>query len=136
MSEDRLTYSLNELGNTIARYRLQVGLTQAQVAEKLGIGNDAVSRLERGMVDPPVGRLLALADVLDCSMAELLTESSPRLQDHVQYILHLLTCLETEEERSRALAIFSDIIKFQNRSMSAGDNFVPHKQGRPVKKQP
>ena len=48
------------IGQSIAKYRQAAGLTQAQLAEILGIGNDAVSRMERGTTTPTITRLLEL----------------------------------------------------------------------------
>ena len=62
------------IGRAIAQYRQRSGLTQEQVAEKLQIGNEAVSRMERGLIMPNVVRLLELAEIFDCTAAELLAE--------------------------------------------------------------
>ncbi|WP_163571098.1 helix-turn-helix domain-containing protein, partial [Klebsiella pneumoniae] len=51
------------VGRAIARNRIASNLTQEQVAERLGIGNEAVSRMERGVVMPTVARLAELADI-------------------------------------------------------------------------
>ena len=48
----------------IAKLRLAAGLTQYQVAEKLGLGYEAVSRMERGVTIPSVIRLADLAEML------------------------------------------------------------------------
>jgi DNA-binding XRE family transcriptional regulator len=54
------------VGKAIAARRQDAGLTQEQVAEQLKIGNEAVSRMERGLVMPTVARLLELADLFNC----------------------------------------------------------------------
>ena len=36
------------IGTNIRRYRDKAGLTQAQLAEKIGVGNAFISRVERG----------------------------------------------------------------------------------------
>lgn len=46
-----------KIGQCIAKRRLAANLTQDQVAEKLGIGYEAVSRMERGKSIPTVIRL-------------------------------------------------------------------------------
>jgi transcriptional regulator with XRE-family HTH domain len=65
------------VGKAIAARRQEAGLTQEQVAEQLKIGNEAVSRMERGLVMPTVARLLELAACLT-AMPRLLVESSNR----------------------------------------------------------
>jgi transcriptional regulator with XRE-family HTH domain len=78
------------VGKAIARNRVAAGLTQEQVAEQLGIGNEAVSRVERGLVMPNVARLVELADIFDCDIADLLTEVSSRSSDQAKHLARLL----------------------------------------------
>ena len=40
-----------KLGKSIAKARIAQDMTQEAVAEKLGIGNEAMSRIERGIVE-------------------------------------------------------------------------------------
>jgi transcriptional regulator with XRE-family HTH domain len=85
---DRLT---GVVGRAIARNRVAVGLTQEEVAEQLGIGNEAVSRIERGLVMPNVARLMELADIFDCDIVDLLTEVSGRSSDQAKHLARLLS---------------------------------------------
>ena len=73
-------------GAGIARVRARSGLTQENVAEALGIGIEAVSRLERGVVDPSVSRLVELAELFGCGMEELLLPGSSRPADQAMAI--------------------------------------------------
>lgn len=66
------------VGKAIARQRQQAGLTQEAVAEQLGIGMEAISRMERGIVVPTVLRLAELAQLFGCGLADFLRETSPR----------------------------------------------------------
>lgn len=74
------------IGNAIAKRRKATGLTQEQVAERLSIGNEAVSRIERGTVIPTVVRLIELAEIFDCPVADLLIASSTRADDQSSLI--------------------------------------------------
>ena len=49
--QDRLAGSI---GRAIAKQRVRSQMTQEEVAERLGVGNEAVSRIERGRVIPNV----------------------------------------------------------------------------------
>ncbi|MCZ4063954.1 helix-turn-helix domain-containing protein [Oxalobacter aliiformigenes] len=60
------------VGKAIAKKRMEKGLTQENVAEKLNIGYEAVSRIERGIVTPNIARLVELAEIFDCEIDELL----------------------------------------------------------------
>ncbi|MCW0090583.1 helix-turn-helix transcriptional regulator [Burkholderia pseudomallei] len=81
------------IGRAIAKHRVASGFTQEQVAEALGIGNEAVSRMERGLVMPTVARLVELADLFECNAADLLTEVSGRTSDQAKYVVQLLAKL-------------------------------------------
>ncbi|WP_431033337.1 helix-turn-helix domain-containing protein [Pseudomonas yamanorum] len=91
-----------QLGRMIAKRRTERHLTQEEVAERMGIGSEAISRLERGVVDLSVAKLMQLADIFDCRMDELLIESSSRPTDQSQMIIGLLTGLK---ERDRAFIL-------------------------------
>ncbi|WP_250525229.1 helix-turn-helix transcriptional regulator [Caballeronia sp. GAWG2-1] len=81
------------IGRAIAKHRVASGFTQEQVAEALGIGNEAVSRMERGIVMPTVARLVELADLFECNAADLLTEASSRTSDQAKHVAQLLAKL-------------------------------------------
>ena len=97
MGEHMVQVDLDELagliGRAIAKHRVGSGLTQEQVAELLGIGNEAVSRMERGLVMPTVARLVELAEIFGCDAADLLTGASTRSSDQGKYVGQLLTKL-------------------------------------------
>ncbi|MCL2021793.1 MAG: helix-turn-helix transcriptional regulator [Betaproteobacteria bacterium] len=82
------------VGRAIARQRARSGLTQEEVAEWLGVGNEAVSRIERGVVVPNIIRLAEFASIFNCDMVELLAETSPFPGDQAKRIKQLLEPLE------------------------------------------
>lgn len=90
------------VGRAIARQRIRCKLSQEQVAEQLGIGGEAVSRIERGIVMPNVERLVELAAIFGCEAADLLTEGSSRPEDQARRLRDLLSTLGVED---RALVI-------------------------------
>lgn len=60
------------LGQTLAKRRSAVGLSQNDLARKLGYGSGQfVSNWERGLANPPAKDLKALATVLKMDKAEL-----------------------------------------------------------------
>ncbi len=65
------------------------------------IDSEAVSRLERVVVMPTVGRLVELANLLDCDVTELLVEG-PHISDQAQHLSRLLASLS---EHDRTLKI-------------------------------
>ena len=60
------------LGETLRDKRVERGMTQELVAESLGVSRQAVSKWESGKTDPCTANLLALADLLDVPVEELL----------------------------------------------------------------
>jgi transcriptional regulator with XRE-family HTH domain len=66
----------NLLGRNVARRRKELGLTQAEFAEKIGADIVTVSRFERGSNLPSLLRLEKIATALGVPLAELLSEST------------------------------------------------------------
>ncbi|OOF47321.1 helix-turn-helix domain-containing protein [Rodentibacter trehalosifermentans] len=113
----KLNLNYNEvnkrIGKTIAKYRQQSGFTQEQVAEILEIGNEAVSRMERGIIIPNAVRLIELAEIFGCTAADLIGESSPRASDQLHHIHRVMIDL-TESDRNlmmNFLHCFSERLK-------------------------
>lgn len=64
------------LGRNIADRRKALGLTQAELAERLGADTVTVSRFERGSHLPSLIRLENIANALGLPLAELLSQST------------------------------------------------------------
>ena len=61
------------LGKRIAKFRKDLGLTQDQLAEKIGITAQAVSKWENDLSAPDAANLIRLADLLDTDIDFLTT---------------------------------------------------------------
>lgn len=70
-----------QVGRVMARRRKMCGMTQAMLAEKLGITQDSLSRMEKGVMAPKFSRLPEVAHFLDCRVADLFREASPETDD-------------------------------------------------------
>ena len=55
----------NILGNNIQQARLRRGLTQEQVAVKLGLTQNHYGRFERGEIRPNIDRLFQICEILE-----------------------------------------------------------------------
>lgn len=99
------------IGQAIAKYRRRAKLTQEETAELLGIGNEAVSRIERGVVQPSITRLLEFAQIFDCSAADILLESSQQKKDQMDYLEKLFYQIKREEDRQLALWILEKLVE-------------------------
>jgi len=81
-----------DLGGRIRSLRRGRGRTQEQLAERVGLSVNYVSRIERGLENPTLETLLGLAEALKVELGDLFTfeqqESDPkRLR---QFLAHLL----------------------------------------------
>lgn len=56
----------------IARARLSAGLTQSQLAERIGVAAQHVGRWERGERKPKIDALIKIADALGCDVRDLM----------------------------------------------------------------
>ena len=110
MKKQRTSEVAKSVGKSIAEHRQAAGLTQEEVAEKLAIGHEAVSRMERGLIVPTVVRLIELADIFNCDVTHLLLQSSDRSSDQAEYIAKLLANLNPQD-RAMVLELLGTLRK-------------------------
>jgi transcriptional regulator with XRE-family HTH domain len=72
--------SINQLPQRVAALRQAKNLTQAIMAERLGITEGRYGHYERGFRRFPVDLLPKLVEVLECSEAELLGAPQPKVK--------------------------------------------------------
>jgi transcriptional regulator with XRE-family HTH domain len=99
MDQARHRKIAQDVGALIAQRRMAAGLTQEDVAELLGIGNEAVSRLERGVASPSIPRLFEFADIFSCRVEDLLVPASDRGADQSSDIAHHIEQLPAWDRR-------------------------------------
>ena len=63
------------IADKVAQRRIERGLSQRELAERVGTTQSAIARLERGGRPPRIDTLLRIAEALDC---ELLVELRQR----------------------------------------------------------
>lgn len=85
------------IGRAVAKHRARSGLTQEQLGQELGLHDEAISRLERGVVMPTVPRLVELAEIFGCNVADLMTEGSSRSSDQARYLRQLIGALNPDD---------------------------------------
>lgn len=88
----------HKTGEFIARRRKELGLTQRELAEQLGVTNKAVSKWETGQGMPDVGMLLELSRVLQVSVDEIL-EGEETVREEKQNPPETGTATETESPK-------------------------------------
>ncbi len=77
------------LGQNIAKYRSQMGLTQAQLSEQIGVSVAFISRVERGEKMMKIATLRSMAQALHVSCDALLSPEGPSA--HTENILCMLS---------------------------------------------
>ena len=103
-----------KIGKFISQCRKEKGLTQAQLAEKFGITDRAVSKWETGKSIPDASIMLDLCAELGINVNELL--SGEKLNDMTNYNQqaekNLLDLKEKEEKASRNMLTMEVVIGF------------------------
>lgn len=61
-----------KIGNFLRELRKEKGLTQEELAEKLGISSKSISRWENGNTMPDLGILVELAELYDVDIKEII----------------------------------------------------------------
>lgn len=92
--EDTQTF---RLGRTIRYRRKQLGMTQEELAEKLGVGHQALSRIEQGHMAPKMDRLPLIATCLQCNVSDLFREKTDTSADYASRIEDLMTGLSPKK---------------------------------------
>lgn len=98
-----------KIGQSIAKHRKVIGMTQAELAERLDLSLDAVSRLERGNIGLSVVRLFELAEIFSCETTDLLDEASHRPRDMARQLEGLLTRVD-DIHRLKLVKVIEDLV--------------------------
>ena len=70
-----------KFGNFIYTLRVEKGLTQSEVAQRLGVSAAAVSKWENGSTKPRYELLLKLAEIFEVSSEELVSGERAEMRD-------------------------------------------------------
>ena len=85
-----------KIGKFIAACRKEQGLTQLQLADKLGITDKAVSKWERGIAMPDTSLMLELCEILKINVNELLSGEKISMENKNQKNEELMLDLAKE----------------------------------------
>jgi len=107
---------MSDLGKRIQELRKQTGLTQAQLAEKIGISHTQLTRYESKGVQPPADVLERLANVFDTSIDYLVRGNK---SEHVENALKDAELVKEfkkldqlpEDEKKSILKVVSSLIR-------------------------
>lgn len=96
------------LGRALAKARTEAGLTQEEVANRLGVEPQTISRLERGANWPTLPRLIAFANLYAVPIITLLGHAPSRAHELAGKLNEQLDDLE-EEDRIWALKTMAEL---------------------------
>ena len=102
-----------KIGRFIATCRKEQGLTQANLAEKLGITDRAVSKWETGRSMPDASIMLELCDLLKININELFTGERLAMDQYQEMAeQHLLEMRKQEELTNKKLLSLETVIGY------------------------
>jgi transcriptional regulator with XRE-family HTH domain len=82
IDQDKEGQAAMPLGERIRQLRKEAGLSQAELADKIGADPGRVSRYEAGRITPSAEALVRLAETLNISIDHLLIDGIPRRPLH------------------------------------------------------
>lgn len=88
-----------KIGKFIASCRKEQGMTQAVLAEKLGISDRAISKWETGKSMPDSGIMLELCELLKINVNELLSGEHITMEDYNAKSEEVILGLKSENEK-------------------------------------
>ena len=98
------TIDLTTVGGRIKAKRMEAGMTQEQLAEKLFVKFSMISRYERAESNLNIGTLKEIAAALGCSASYLLEGVESDLSADEEEMLKVFKTLKNEVVREVALA--------------------------------
>lgn len=103
--------SLNmEVATLIAKRRKSCGITQVDMAERLDLEKETISRIENGKIAISLDRLAEFAKELNCSPQDLLAFASNKFLVKLDSIIYMLEPLP-EKEQNVLLKFMKDAIQ-------------------------
>ena len=82
ITQEELEYYQTCFGKAVQRYRKERQLTQAQLAELIGLHRSTVSKIERGKVNVALFTIIDITSVLGVSIGDLLDFEDGAMGNH------------------------------------------------------
>ena len=87
------------VGQTIAKRRQSLGISQFELAERLNLAPASLSRIENGLAAPRFCRLEEIAEILDCPVSVLFRMNDETLKNTSDTIAELVGSLPPEKQK-------------------------------------
>lgn len=113
-------YNMKNIGKSISSYRKNLGMTQEELAEKLHISAQAVSKWENGIGYPDITLVPAISEVLNISLNDLFgasddidTEEIPSEYEDLNFVISnekaaIYSDKKVSETGDHGTVVFSD----------------------------
>ena len=102
------------LGKNIAARRKLLGLRQKELAARLNITQDAMTRIEKGKIAPKMRRIAQIAEILGCSVSSLFRSEKDEMNDRASIIIDILQTLP-EDGQEALVNLIADAARVMNR---------------------
>jgi transcriptional regulator with XRE-family HTH domain len=104
-------------GKTIATRWVKRKLTQEEFASRIGMSIDAVSRMENGRMAPKMSRFQDIADVLECSVADLFRAADFKASGRAATITDILQALPDDAQDALVELMAQAVITIKSQKM-------------------
>lgn len=104
---------VRRVGLCIAAKRKAKGLTQAEIAERMNVETETISRIENGVISPTLARLEQMAELLNCSISSFFMVESEKTENLAKIIAGCLQELSVRDKEMilRVVTDISDSLK-------------------------
>ncbi|MDR1608071.1 MAG: helix-turn-helix domain-containing protein [Deltaproteobacteria bacterium] len=104
---------VKQVGQAIARHRKLNNLTQAKVAEKLGLETETISRLETGVISPTLERLEQFSHLFHCPVVSFFRDAEEDATGLAQSLADIISPLKPSE-RSAMVNFMDEMARLLN----------------------
>lgn len=88
-----------QVGNYIAERRKKAGLSQPELADRLGVTPETISRMESGKITLSVERIREFAEILQCEPSDLLRPIPTEEPEILTSISNLVKPLHEKQQK-------------------------------------
>lgn len=72
--------NVSDCSENIKKYRIKANLTQKELADKLGVSFQTVSKYENGINEPDLSTLRLMSVIFGCPLVDLIGDEEPRTE--------------------------------------------------------
>lgn len=76
----RMFANVSDCSENIKKYRIKANLTQKELADKLGVSFQTVSKYENGINEPDLSTLRLMSVIFGCPLVDLIGDEEPRTE--------------------------------------------------------